>query len=320
MRVVWVSFLPLRKTPRGTTADHASTRYRLLIPAQAIPGSKVTYLGAATNRRTALERFAGAEAVVLGKFVDPPLGALALDLAAALQKAGIRVVADFSDDHFDEAGLGPFYKALANTADAVVAATPGLAETLKENTPVPVTAITDPVEGRRGDARETVRRPPQLLWFGHPNNLRTLALGMPQIERSSPDAQLTIMTAPGAEANSPQFRIRDWSLEALFEELRDCDAVIIPSDPHDPRKAVKSPNRFTESLWAGRFVIAHPLPAYEPLGAYGWVGEDLGKGLAWLLDNPEAAAARVRKGQDVVAEHFSPSAIGRAWQHAIAGT
>jgi hypothetical protein len=319
MRLVWVSFLPLRKTRTGTTADHASTRYRLLLPAHAIPGSKVTYLGAAANRRTLLERFAGAEAVVLGKFVDAPLGTLALDLAAALRKAGVRVIVDFSDDHFNDPVLGPFYRALANAADGVVAATPGLAETVKEHTPVPVTAITDPVEGKRGAARETVRRPPRLLWFGHPNNLRTLAFGMPQIERRCPDAQLTIMTAPGAEGSSPQLRIRDWSLEALFEELRECDAVIIPSDPQDPRKAVKSPNRFTESLWAGRFVLAHALPSYEPLAAYGWVGEDLGEGLAWLLDNPEAAAARVRAGQDAVAKHFSPQAIGRVWQAAIAG-
>jgi hypothetical protein len=318
MRAVWVSFLPLRKTRTGVTADHASTRYRLLLPAQAIAGSKVTYLGSAANRRTLLERFAGAEAVVLGKVVDPSLGRVALEVLEQLRTTGVRVVVDFSDDHFDDAALGPIYRALASAADAVVAATPGLAETLRDHTAVPVTAITDPVEGKRGEARESVRRPPRLLWFGHPNNLRTLAFGMPQIERCCADAQVTLMTAPGAETDSPSVRVRAWSLEGLFEELRDCDAVIIPSDPHDPRKAVKSPNRFTESLWAGRFVLAHPLPSYQPLGPFGWVGEDLGEGLAWLLDNPGAAAARVRAGQAAVAERFSPQAIGRAWQSVLA--
>jgi glycosyltransferase involved in cell wall biosynthesis len=130
--------------------------------------------------------------------------------------------------------------------------------------------------------------------------------------------ELTLITAPGSGAEAVGHRFRAWSAEAVFDELSECDAVIIPSDPHNPRKIVKSPNRFTESLWAGRFVIAHPLPSYEQLAAHGWVGDDLGDGLAWLLENPEAAAARVRAGQRAVEEHFSPQAIGRAWQAAIA--
>ena len=105
---------------------------------------------------------------------------------------------------------------------------------------------------------------------------------------------------------------------ALFEELRECDAVIIPSNPHDPRKAVKSPNRFTEALWAGRFVLAHPLPAYEALAAYGWVGEDLGEGLTWLLDHGADAVERIRQGQKWVAQHASLQAVGAAWAAAVA--
>ena len=67
MRVVWVSFAPLRKTAAGYTSDVASVRYRLTLPAQAIPGSKVTHIGPGANRRTLLERFAGADAAVFGK-------------------------------------------------------------------------------------------------------------------------------------------------------------------------------------------------------------------------------------------------------------
>jgi hypothetical protein len=32
MRVVWVSFAPLRKTPAGFTSDLASVRYRITLP------------------------------------------------------------------------------------------------------------------------------------------------------------------------------------------------------------------------------------------------------------------------------------------------
>lgn len=318
MRIVWVSFAPLRKTQAGYTSDLASVRYRITIPAQAIAGSKVTYLGPGANRRTLLERFADADAVVFGKVFDPSLAQSALEIAGELRKREVRIVADFSDDHFVNPTLGPIYRAFANVADAVVASTAGLAEVLKSQTPIPVTVVGDPVEGARGEPRGGIEPPPRLLWFGHPLNLDVLPLGLDQInERRIPFA-LTVITAPGAGAQTLGHRFLPWSTEAVFDELRACDAVIIPSDPHDPRKVVKSANRFTEGLWAGRFVIAHPLPSYEPLAGYGWVGEDLGQGVQWLLEHFDEALGRIRAGQEWVAQNCSPAAIARAWEAVIA--
>jgi len=320
MRIVWVSFAPLRKTAAGLTSDLASVRYRLTLPAQAIAGSKVTYIGPGANRRTLLERFAGADAVVFGKLFDVSLADPALELAAELRKRGVRIIADYCDDYFVHPALGPAYRALANAADAVVASTPALAEVLRTQTPARVSVVSDPVEGERGEPSATVGRPPRLLWFGHPLNLDTLPFGLDQLNERKLDFTLTIVTSPGSGAEVLGHRCRPWSTQAVFEELRRCDAVIIPSDPHDPRKAVKSPNRFTESVWAGRFVVAHPLPAYEALAGYGWVGEHLGEGIAWLVDHFDEARQRVHAGQEAVARLFSLEAIGRAWQSAIAGS
>jgi len=317
MRIVWVSFAPLRKTPAGSSSDIASVRYRITLPAQAIAGSKLTYVGPGANRRTLLERFAGAEAAVFGKIFDASLAQIALELAAELRKRGVRVIADYCDDHFAHPSLGPVYRAMANGADGLVASTPALAEVVRAHTPTPVSVVTDPVEGERGEPRASTRRPPRLLWFGHPLNLDTLRFGLPQLTERKVHFALTLMSAPGAGAEDLGHRFRPWSSAALFEELRECDAVIIPSNPNDPRKAVKSPNRFTESLWAGRFVIAHPLPSYEPLSPYGWVGDDIGEGLAWLLEHPEDAVDRIRAGQEWALRHASPKAIGRAWQSVI---
>lgn len=308
-RVVWVSFAPLRKTAGGLSSDVASVRYRIILPARAIPGSKVTHIGPGANRRTLLERFAGIQVVVLGKFFD----ASVLELATALKERGIKVIADYSDDHFAHPLLGPAYRAVANAADRVVASTPGLAAVLREHTSVPVDVISDPVEGVRGEPRASAREPPRLLWFGHPLNLDTLKFGLPQLS----GYLLTIVTAPGSGAENLAHRFRPWSTAALFDELRECDAVVIPSNLHDPRKAVKSPNRFTEALWAGRFVIAHPLPAYRPLAPFGWVGEHLGEGLAWFCHHEQEAVNRMRAGQEWVAKHCSGEAIGRAWKALI---
>lgn len=311
MKVVWVSFAPLEKTPHGWTSTLASARYRMLIPAAQLKNSKVVHLSPTANRRTLMERFRGADAVVLGKLFSPA----AIDLVANLKEAGVAVLADYSDDHFSHPALGDAYRALANAVDRAVASTPGLAEVIAQHSTVPVSVVTDPVEGTQGEPRVPSGEPLRLLWFGHPTNLDTLQYALPQLQGLP--VSITLVTAPGAGAEQMAARFRPWSVRAVFDELRQCDAVFIPSNPYDPRKVVKSPNRFTESLWAGRFVLAHPLPAYQELADCGWVGEDLAAGVRWLAGNSEAAMHRVRKGQQLVAERFSPRAVGAAWQAAI---
>ena len=319
MRLAWVSFAPLERQGDRVTSRVASVRYRLLIPAAALEAegceSKLTAIAPGANRRTLLERFRGADAVVLGKALSEEAAQQALELAAGLRKAGTVVLADYSDDHLSHPVLGAAYRALANAVDRVVASTAALAEVLARHTAVPISVVTDPVEGSRGEPRVPAGPPYRLLWFGHPVNLDTLPYGLAQL-RGLPTS-LTVVTAPGAGAEQLGARFRVWTTQAVFEELQGCDAVLIPSNAHDPRKAVKSPNRFTESLWAGRFVLAHPLPAYQELADFGWVGEDLGEGVRWLSANPQEALQRLRRGQAALAERFSPAVVGAAWRAAI---
>jgi len=318
VRIVWVSFAPLDKHAGKLTSSMASVRYRMLVPAAAMADCdcKVMHLTAGANRRTLMERFRGADAVVLGKLLGGEReAALAFELVAGLKEAKVAVLADYSDDHFSSAARGEAYRALANAVDRVVASTPGLAEVIAQHSPVPVSVVTDPVEGARGEPRAPEATPLRLLWFGHPSNLDTLQYALPQLHGLP--VSVTLMTAPGAGAEQLGVRFRPWSTQAAFDELRQCDAVFIPSNPYDPRKAVKSPNRFTESVWAGRFVLAHPLPAYQELADFGWVGEDLGEGLRWLAGHRDEALERVRRGQAAIAGRFSPSAVAGAWKEAI---
>ena len=334
LHVVWVSFAPLEKISGGLTSRVASTRYRITIPAAALGSngveSKVTYLGPGTNQRTLLERFERAQAVVVGKLLAQHgferVTGQALELIARLRARGVVVLADYSDDHFAHPVLGPAYRSLANSVDRVIASTAGLAEVVGQQTTVPVSVVTDPVEGLRAEPRRPGHAPHQLLWFGHALNLETLNYGLPQLERAKTNVaySLTLMTAPGTGAehlaSELAGRFRAWSTQALFEELRVCDAVIIPSNPHNPQKAVKSPNRFTEALWGGSFVLAHPLPAYEELADCGWVGEDLGEGLRWYARHADEAVERVRRGQEVIAARFTPQAVAESWKTAVLST
>lgn len=350
-RIVWVSFAPLTKTPAGLTSDLASARYRLILPARALQAegweSRVTHLSPQSNQRTLLARFDGCDAVVLGKVwanlsVLSDLSERIIELLTALQARRVKIIADFCDDHFVHPDIGSVYRASLGIADAVVASTPGLAGVLRDHSSGPIHIVTDPVEGPRSDAvvrdLETApassANPLRLLWYGHFSNLSSLRSGIPQLERFRAEhpIELTLISA-GRQAeelardvdaawigSGSRCRFVPWSAERVFSALGACDAVVIPSNPYDPRKSIKSPNRFIEAVWGGRFTVAHPLPAYEELAAYGWVGEDLFQGLAWYANNPAPARQRIERGQAGIVERFTPEAVGRRWQEVIEAT
>ena len=67
----------------------------------------------------------------------------------------------------------------------------------------------------------------------------------------------------------------------------------------------KSSNRIIESLWAGRFVVAHPIPSYMEFNKWAWIGGDLAEGIAWMVDNAASIAGRVSAAQDYIASAYS---------------
>ena len=171
----------------------------------------------------------------------------------------------------------------------------------------------------------------RLLWFGHVTNLRYLDHCMNALVGFAAErpCRLTIVTEDAFGARevtkaidtrfSPFLRARfvEWSSEAMTEALRECDLVLIPSDPSDPSKAGVSANRVAEVLRAGRFPVASPLPAYLPFSEAAWLGDDLIEGVRWALGNQGEVRARVRRGQSLVTEKLSPERIGRQWRELL---
>lgn len=305
--------------------------------------SRVTHVALTANRATLLKRFEGASAAIIGKLAytdDQDFAKAAptlLEVVGQLSSAGVKLIADFSDDHTVDPLRGGFVRQLANIADLLVASTPELAEVLRSLSPVAVRVITDPVEGKRGAPKDSAALatpgvPLRLLWFGHWNKVRRLAPGLAQLDclAAASPVSLVLVTSPdfGAEKIAQEFNgrwrrtgsactFRPWSVSAVFEEMARCDAVVIPSDPYNPQDLVRSHNRFTESVWAGRFVIAHPLPSYRALADFGWVGEDLGAGLSAFVADRGGANRRILAGQDYIAQHFTPVIIAQAWSEAL---
>jgi hypothetical protein len=253
-----------------------------------------------------------------------------------------RVVFSIADDHFDDEHFRDFYAEALPHCLAITTVSARLADTVKKLTARPVLVAPEPCEGSRGLPQAfAARRPPgplawlarriglpedlwrmRLLWFGYPANLAPLLELIPALEdlgRKYP-LSLTCVTQPVAEIAALTREDRalpvhfvPWTPTVLDGVISSCDVVLIPADYRDAVKQAKSPNRLVAGLHGGRFVVAHPLPAYAPYAEFAWIGEDLCAGIEWAIKHPREVVERVTRGQAYVDEMNSPQAVARFW-------
>lgn len=326
-RLLWLTAGKIKTEGGCLTSDLASTRYRVLMPGQTLAkwGWRSDYVNESVSH------------VMGGWVVAPPqpgdsviiskvFTEHAIKLARDAKARGAQVIVDFCDDFFDHAKRGPVQKSLLALADKVVASTEAMARAIENQGAHAAAIIADPVELPKGAGRFHPGPILKLLWFGHAVNFDTLAQFLPGLAQYAKEQplHLTVVTQlPNGAADLAKIlpagietKYTAWSIEATKEALADCDIVIIPTLDH-AKKACKSPNRLVEALWAGRFVVAGPLPAYHAFRDSAWVGDDLIAGIRWALENPNEVVHRIRQGQQEVEQFFSAEAIGKAWENAI---
>jgi hypothetical protein len=258
-----------------------------------------------------------------------------VELAQQARALGARVVVDLCDDHFDTPDLGPAYHALCQLADRVTASTAAMAEVIRQSTGKRAALIDDPYEGPPGAPQfEPNRDRARLLWFGHPVNFDTVTDMVPKLGELARSTPLSLHVV----SNSSNSGIRgyldqvnrhfgpglassftEWSPEATWQALAECDMVVVPSLP-SAKKLVKSPNRVVEPLRAGRFVVAYPLPSYVELADFIWLGENVAEGVAWAVANAAEVRRRIAAGQAHIHRRFSPLSIGRVWEAVLQQT
>ena len=278
---------------------------------------------------------------------------LTLELAQAARTRHTKVIADISDDHFARPVYGEYYKTLVNQADLTVASTPKMAEIVRHYTSRPVLVAGDPFEGVR---REVKFAPPRAraksllgrvlgnvlarpggrsalrpLWFGYGSNLDSLVDLLPELHRlvARHALELNLVTSPqpGVERLCTKFnedyapvctlRFSPWSIDTTWQALSECDLVIIPVRMNDPGKLVKSPNRLIEAIWAGRFVVANPIPSYQEFGDFAWLGDNIVDGIEWAVEHPGEVRRRIAAGQEYIARSYAPETIAQQWDAAV---
>lgn len=330
MKITWINPAPIVAEKGQKTSIRACVRLRSMIPGDQLArkGHDVSQVALSElNAAAADRRFFRRDIFVIGKAFA--------DISPVIEKiraAGrARIFVDICDNVFapPEDGLKGVYRAILPYADAVVTSSDALVEALANNVPVgiPIYSIADAVEEKRQrpvfcpDAG-TVR----LLWYGYPNNLPLLHGELKNLQQLAPklSIQLVIVTAwpSGTAAGFPDtvgsinMRRVNWSPQAMRDELRACDIVIVPSD-ESPARMTKSANRVITGLWAGKYVVASPLPSYEPFREFASIGRDLAAGIQWAIDNPVLVPDRIRLGQDFILRNYSPRMIADAWEAAF---
>lgn len=245
--------------------------------------------------------------------------------------------ADFSDNYAALAtGFGKSFLAryqdhmLAHCTITVPCA--ALRETLQPHARHPVHIIEDPYESPRlGVPRVPAGVGLRLCWFGNivsaneqhlVDTLLDLATRLPRrpvtldFVTSRQYAGFAATLAERIRAVNPEFSVRfiEWSQQATWQSIDDCDLVLLPQDHRSEWGKVKSHNRLVEAIRGGRLAIASPIDAYLEMREYAWVGEDLVAGIDWAIANPQAAMARIVAGQRYIESRFSPQAVGRSWR------
>ena len=329
MRVAWLNEASVGKDATGKiTGGLASVRYRCIIPQAELKAHGVESFLLGAIHKANQQVFTQAmdkvrpDVAVIGKVFNRHV----LDLVPLLKQRGIKVIADFCDNHFAKPDTGPMHRALIEAADAVVAATPMMAEAITAATGKTSTLIPDPYEGPYGASQFAPGPTLKLLWFGGRTNIDTIAPALPSLNRlgETHPLTLTIFTDPAPQLDQLIESARrlfpsisgitflPWSLEGQWQAIAACDAVIIPSLDNET-KNVKGPNRLIEAIRGGRPVAAFPLPSYQTFAEVCWLNPDIGEGLKAMLDDPASVVPKIEAGQTLVEKLHGPKMIAGRW-------
>lgn len=326
-RLIWLTAGVIQNEGERKISALASTRYRVLAPALELEKSGwrsefVNEAYAQTMGGWGSHMPQKGDIVIISKvFTD-----FSVKLAQDAKNRGAAVIADFCDNFLAHPQRGPLQHALLAVADKVIASTIAMSEAIRATGKNVDAIIADPVEFKRGEILFSPKKVLKLLWFGHAVNIDTLAQSLPALAKLAETIPLqlnVVTTLPNGQQDLDKITPAGltatyipWSVSATQSAIAACDMVIIPTLQSDIKNA-KSPNRLLEPLWAGRMVVAGPLPAYLHFADSAWVGENVVEGIQWCLANPQKVTKRVAQGQAHIEKHFTELAIGQQWRDVV---
>jgi hypothetical protein len=337
--------------PHTSSANIASTRIRCL---QVVAGLQRQGVDARLlPDKDGPDGRAAPAALVLAKRYD----ARSLERAVALRdQAGTKLLLDLCDNHFYFKEALPIWQARADelrsavqAVDAVVAASPVLAEVVAEQCPQvkAVHVVPDaldewpvPVHWRWADRWQRLRlwrffrahpvaAGRRLIWFGNHGSgyadggMQDLSMIAEALHAHHQQQPLTL-TVVSNNADAWRQLAANWQLPSLYlpwsmavfrhaQPLH--DVALIPAQLN-PFTRCKTNNRLATAFIAGQAVAASRLPAYDEFADLA-VLDDWQTGLAALMADAAGRARRVQQARARLHEHYDIDTVCRQWQHVI---
>jgi glycosyltransferase involved in cell wall biosynthesis len=333
MKIVWVvPQYALKTDAAGLRTNIASIRYRALIPAQGLiaRGHLASVVGLNAERLDEVrEQLAGADRVVFIKnYLEPDCSER---LLVDMRSRGVKTLFDLTDDRFQGESGGHLQNMVAH-AQAVVTVSPALRQIIKQHTGKDSAIVGDPYEGSRGVPKWSPDgRRLKALWFGYGPNIISLRQAFPSLLEAGTkhpmDLRIVTAEVDDIERDCKAFnskyrhalalRYAKWSKDETWNSLAATDFVVIPALPNSPWTLAKSSNRIIESLWSGRFVVAHPIPSYMEFKDWAWIGPNLAEGIGWMTQNGSKIVERISAAQNHIARAYSPDSIAAQWEQIL---
>lgn len=234
---------------------------------------------------------------------------------------------DYTDNHLGmpNSGMYDFYSFAVGMVDHLVTPSQSMKSIVSDFTSKPISVIYDALEVPMIEPEPTGNIIPNILWFGHQSNLSYLIDFLQNQVDSKDTFNLTIFTNHEAaeiirthgipSKSQTKINVSIWSVESMIKAAHTCDACVIPSDVLDIRKSGASSNRLITALSLGLPVAASPLSSYLPYANYFF---ELGsKPFSSFLTGIDSHRAVVKRAQNDVVPHYSPSIIGAEWTRLI---
>jgi hypothetical protein len=337
----------------GWTSVLASNRYRATIPAAVLTalGHEVVFV---SMKKWTWSKYCNPRpsVIVIGKLLPIDEDYVRFDFlseqikrnAQEARQAGVLLIADYTDDHFDHPLKGSHWREMVRIAQVCTVGTPSLAHRVREFTNNDSVVVDDPLGNQQNEptvfqkdgflVRQLYRFLPgqagnclRFVWYGHRANwapMRRWAQALAPLKDSCPFS-IKIVTSQDDEVDrfidefnrlhSPRATMGfiSWSEDAQQKAVLDSHIVLVPSDPNDPKKVVKTSNRLVDGLNAGRYVIASELPAYLMYSNYVALTENPLAAARDYLERGDLLIPVITAGQAFVQHQCGSHAIAKQW-------
>ncbi len=266
--------------------------------------------------------------IILGKCLNSNI----INLVDEAKKRSIKVISVFDDWHFNpqtdrEKIKFGFNIKLSQLSDKIVVKSDKAKKLIKKNLNIESQIINDSIRYKSLKPKHLINKKPNLLWFGTSSNHDTLISYINEISPQGIESNLSIVTNVTKDlkhwihkSNLKKINIKliNFSDKTLVEEAQLSDIIIIPQ-LKDNRRAVKSSNRFIDSINFGRLVITNIDNLHVDLKKYYFAGS-LIDGIKWAKNNPKKLFHKLESGQNYVRKKYSIESISSIWKELIKKT